>query len=78
MSHRAVTKVNPEVASKENLEPEAESAASGRRQHVMAWADQCDMTFRRGGRDSTVTRTCRATGEALLVPTRKWRSKEAV
>jgi hypothetical protein len=30
---------------------------------------------RRGGSDSTVTRTCRATGEALLVPARNRRSK---
>src|SRR5437899_7283926 len=30
---------------------------------------------RRGGSDSTVTRTCRATGEALLVPTRNRWSK---
>lgn len=30
---------------------------------------------RRGGSDSTVTRTCRATGEALLVPARNGRSK---
>ena len=28
-------------------------------------------TLRRGGSDSTVTRTCRATGEALLVPSEK-------
>src|SRR5271154_1471167 len=32
-------------------------------------------TLRRGGRDSTVTRTCRATGEALLVPRRNHRSR---
>jgi hypothetical protein len=30
---------------------------------------------RRGGSDSTVARTCRATGEALLVPERNHRSK---
>src|ERR1039458_10085420 len=30
---------------------------------------------RRGGSDSTVTRTCQATGEALLVPARNHRSK---
>src|ERR1700686_5354714 len=33
------------------------------------------MSPRRGGSDSTVTRTCRATGEALLVPARNLRSK---
>ena len=32
-------------------------------------------TLRRGGSDSTVTRTCRATGEALLVPARNRRSR---
>ncbi len=32
-------------------------------------------TFRRGGSDSTVTRTYRATGEALLVPKRNLWSK---
>jgi hypothetical protein len=53
-----VTKVNPQVASKQNLDPEAELPGSGRRQHGMARADRCDMTLRRGGRDSTVTRTC--------------------
>src|SRR6516225_5166006 len=30
---------------------------------------------RRGGSDSTVTRTCRATGEALLAPRRNHRSR---
>src|SRR3981081_3316875 len=30
---------------------------------------------RRGGSDSTVTRTCKATGETLLVPARNRRSK---
>src|SRR5208283_3492738 len=32
-------------------------------------------TLRRGGSDSTVARTCRATGEALLVPARNRRSR---
>ena len=41
-----------------DLDPEAELPGSGRRQHGMARADRCDMTLRRGGRDSTVTRTC--------------------
>src|SRR5260221_2459682 len=67
-SRRAVTQVNPQVASKQNLDPEAEPPRSGQRQHGMARADRGVMTLRRGGRDSTVIRTCRATGEALLVP----------
>jgi len=33
------------------------------------------MTLRRGGRGSTVARTCWATGEALLVPSWKWRKQ---
>ncbi len=32
-------------------------------------------SLRRGGRGSTVTRTCQATGEAVLVPSRNRRSK---
>ena len=32
-------------------------------------------SLRRGGSDSTVARTCRATGEALLVPARNRRSR---
>src|SRR5208337_200119 len=32
-------------------------------------------SLRRGGSDSTVARTCRATGEALLVPVRNHRSR---
>src|SRR5438270_12607587 len=33
------------------------------------------MSLRRGGRGSTVTRTCRATGETVLVPARNRWSK---
>ncbi len=55
--------------------PEAEPFVVGRRQHVVSHADRSDTTFRRGGRGSTVTRTCRATGEAVLVPPRNRRSK---
>jgi hypothetical protein len=73
VSHRAATKVNPEVASKQNLDPEAEPSGSGRRPHGTSRADQSDMTLRRGGRGSTVTRACRATGETVLVPSRnRW------
>ena len=32
-------------------------------------------SLRRGGSDSTVARTCRATGEALLAPARNRRSR---
>jgi hypothetical protein len=43
-----------------------------------AWCVQVrssEFTPRRGGSDSTVTRTCWATGEALLVPARNRRSR---
>jgi hypothetical protein len=33
------------------------------------------ISLRRGGSDGTMTRICRATGEALLAPTRNRRSK---
>jgi hypothetical protein len=61
----------PRSGLERKLDPEAESSPYGRRQHGMARADRCDMTFRRGGRGSTVTRTCYATGETFLVPGRK-------
>jgi hypothetical protein len=47
----------------------------GRRQHGMAQTDRGDASLRRGGRDSTVARTCRATGEAVLAPSRNRWSK---
>jgi len=51
--------------------PEAEPSPSGRRQHGVTWADRDVTTLRRGGRDSTVTRACRATGETVLAPSRQ-------
>src|ERR1035441_2125789 len=52
---------------------EAEPSVSGRRQHGMTWADRDVMTLRRGGRGSTVARTCQATGETVLAPSRnRW------
>ena len=74
MSHRAVTQVNAQVAPKDQI-LEAEPADSGRRQQVSSQAGWCGGALRRGGSDSTVTRTCRATGEALLVPSRNRRSQ---
>src|SRR5207342_1888123 len=56
------------------LAPRAELASIGRRQHEQPNTDRHDCSSRRGGSDSTVTRTCRATGEALLVPARNRRS----
>src|SRR5215472_3718682 len=55
------------------LTPEAEPSGSGRRQHGRPRADRGGRTLRRGGRDSTVTRACRATGETVLAPSRdRW------
>src|SRR5215467_15158663 len=70
-SHRAVTTVNANVASKQ-LDPRA---AAGRRQHGMPKSDRCGIPPRRGASDSTVTRTRRVAGEASLAPVRNHRSK---
>jgi hypothetical protein len=48
--------------------PKVEPFGSGRRQHGIPQADRRGMSLRRGGRDSTVARTCRATGETVFVP----------
>jgi len=66
--------VSEPVGGLENaLAPEAEPAFAGRRQHESSQADRSDETFRRGVRDSTVTRAGQATGEAVLVPPRnRW------
>jgi hypothetical protein len=55
--------------------PKAEPSLVGRRQHDMAQTDRSGVSLRRGGRDSTVTRACRATGETVLVPSRNRWSK---
>ena len=74
-SHRAVTTVNAKLASKVGS-PEGRAlnrrakAACGSRNLTDAAP-----SLRRGGSDSTVARTCRATGEALLVPARNRRSR---
>ena len=74
MSHRAVTQVNAEVAPKtENLE--AEPSDSGRRPQGPSKAGRRGGLLQRGGSDSTVTRTRRATGETLLVPSRNRRNQ---
>jgi hypothetical protein len=67
-------KVNPEVASIKTR-PKAEPFASGRRQHGMAQTDTRGVSLRRGGRDSTMARACRATGETVFVPLRNRRSR---
>jgi len=69
-SHRAVTKVNALWPRKWEF-PRAEPATGGRRQHEQPKSDRRGCSPWRGGSDSTVTRTCWATGEALLVPARK-------
>src|SRR5208283_1465421 len=74
-SRRAVMKVNANVASKVRS-PEG-------RAHIWrakaAWGSrnltEAAPSLRRGGSDSTVARTCRATGEALLAPALNRRSR---
>ena len=56
-------------------DPEAEPSVSGRRQHGLSQSDCGGRSLWRGGRGSTVTRTCQATGETLLVPERNFWSK---
>ncbi len=74
-SHRAVTTVNAKVASKVRS---PEGRAHNWRAKA-AWGSRnltdAAPSLRRGGSDSTVARTCRATGEALLVPARNRRSR---
>jgi hypothetical protein len=74
-NHRAVTTVNVDVASKVSG---SEGRARNRRAKA-AWGAEnltgAAPSPRRGGNDSTVARTCRATGEALLVPARNRRSR---
>ena len=74
-SHRAVTTVNANVASKVRS---PEGRVLNRRAKA-AWGSrkltEAAPSLRRGGSDSTVTRTCRATGETLLVPARNRRSR---
>ena len=57
------------------LLPKAEPSPVGRRLHDTSKSDRYGASLRRGGRGSTVTRTCRATGEAVHVPPRNRRSK---
>ena len=74
-SHQAVTTVNAKVASKVRS---PEGRVLNRRAKA-AWGSRnltdAAPSLRRGGSDSTVARTCRATGEALLVPARNRRSR---
>ena len=73
-SHRAVIKVNA-LWPRNCVNPRAEPATEGRRQHEQSNTDRHDGSSRWGGSDGTVTRTCQATGEAFLVPGRNRRSK---
>ena len=59
----------------DKINPKAEPSLVGRRQHEMAQTDRGVIALRRGGRGSTVTRACQATGEAVLVPPRNRWSK---
>jgi len=59
--------------------PKAEPSMFGRRQHDVSQTDWCGILLRRGGRGSTVARTCQATGETVLVPARnRWRKVDRI
>ena len=69
-SHRAVMKMNVDVASKMK-----KSEGRARNREGEGSMDSRNLTdaavsLRRGGSDSTMTRTCQETGEALLAPAR--------
>jgi len=68
VSHRAVTKVNPEVASTNNRLRRPSPLCRG--EGSMRCRKLTDAAAHSGGvvRDSTVTRACRSTGETVLVP----------
>jgi len=73
-SHRAGMKVNARWPRKCQA-PEAEPATFGRRQHGTPPTDRRGVHSGGVISDGTMTRTRRATGEALLVPPRKRRSQ---
>jgi hypothetical protein len=56
-SHRAVTKVNA-LWPRKAVSPRAEPTSTGRRQNEQPKTDRYGCSPRRGGSDSTVTRTC--------------------
>ena len=63
------------IGGLETINPKAEPFGSGRRQQDVPQFDRSGRSLRRGGRGSTETRTCRATGETVLVPARNRWSK---
>src|ERR1051325_8549268 len=67
-------KMNAQVTPK-LFTSEAEPPLVGRRQHGTSQTDRCGGTLWRGGSGSTMTRMHRATGEALLIPSRNRRSR---
>jgi hypothetical protein len=63
------------IGGLDTINPKAEPFGSGRRQHDVPQSDRSGRSLRRGGRGSTVARTCRATGETVLAPARNRWSK---
>jgi hypothetical protein len=64
------------VGGLDTIYPKAEPFGSGRRQHDVPQSDRSGRSLRRGGRDSTVARACRATGETVLAPLgNRWRKE---
>ena len=61
------------IGGLDTINRKAEPFGSGRRQHDISQSDRSGRSLRRGGRDSTVARACRATGETVLAPARnRW------
>lgn len=70
----------PDAASRgvwtdDEWNPKVESLGPARRQHGRWQTDQSLRSLRQGGRNSTVTRACQATGAAHLAPPRNRRRK---
>src|SRR5947209_13275899 len=59
------------IGGLDTINPKAEPFRSGRRQHDVPQSDRSGKSLRRGGRDSTVARACRATGENRPRPSEK-------
>jgi len=74
-SHRAVMKMNVDVASKVRIPEGRARNCEGEGSMDSRNLTDAAVSLRRGGSDSTMTRTCRETGEALLAPARNRRSK---
>jgi len=72
-SYRAVMKMNVDVASKVRISEGRARNREGEGSMGSRNLTDAAISVRRGGSDGTTTRTCGATGEALLAPARnRW------